>query len=734
MKNKKLIVLASLFLMSATALAATACGPTEQDPVYPEYTMSIQGESVLMTLGDQKILDVTYDQQDGETLTFTSSDPSVVAVDEYGKLEALKLGTATITATYGDLTDTCEVSVTLGDQLPMLQMPTVSDTNTIYRSNEVELSGNVLFNGKEYDDVDLTYEVSDETVGKVEDGVFKPLTTGTTTVTITASWRGITEGLMSKTITITIVPQIIMAVNGGITEIDLATEATDDGEYVVASPLEIEASVDDVPFDVNVELTAGERYVDYDPVAKTISSKGFTGEAELTLTYELFGELQTQIIPVHVVPTVYRYETVVENFSAIHGEVATGKSLRSILGADIIAAYDENGNALTVENNKIFGIEDSKTEAGIHTEITIYSTRRGYTIELKGYSGVFAEAEDFEVFNINTIYGSGAFNPIDESKPIGVWDGYYVLLNNIDATNYVHNVNGDRLYSRGQTNDFPCGLHGTFDGRGYTVKGMTVGAYGFFGYISSGATVKDVAFTEVKLTNVTRAATLAQWIHNATISNVYVQLAEGTYTETSMAGFAGGIAASTVSQCILELDANCVFTDSSSSVFANALNEYATDAAVKTMYTDVYVITDAEWIGFYHYEKEASDGTTVNENRYFWAENKMPVVEETPENSEQTDGSTDGSTGDEGTVDPELPDESAGPVDLNFMITGVFSYATVEEMLAAGKSYSTFNAFWDLTSGTPVWKSIGGDYPVYEEEEDAFNGESVGDFNPDWIK
>ena len=298
MKNKKLIVLASLFLMSATALAATACGPTEQDPVYPEYTMSIQGESVLMTLGDQKILDVTYDQQDGETLTFTSSDPSVVAVDEYGKLEALKLGTATITATYGDLTDTCEVSVTLGDQLPMLQMPTVSDTNTIYRSNEVELSGNVLFNGKEYDDVDLTYEVSDETVGKVEDGVFKPLTTGTTTVTITASWRGITEGLMSKTITITIVPQIIMAVNGGITEIDLATEATDDGEYVVASPLEIEASVDDVPFDVNVELTAGERYVDYDPVAKTISSKGFTGEAELTLNYELFGELQTQIIPV----------------------------------------------------------------------------------------------------------------------------------------------------------------------------------------------------------------------------------------------------------------------------------------------------------------------------------------------------------------------------------------------------------------------------------------------------
>ena len=727
MKNKKLIVLASVFLMATTALAVSGCKPTTETPETPSYTMDIQGESVSMILGEKKTLTVNYDTQEGAVLAFASSDPSVVTVNEYGEIEALKLGTATITATYGELTDTCTVEVTLGDQLPMLQMPTVSEEITTYMDQEWELSGNILFNGNTYTDVELAYEVEDATVGKVEDGVFKPLAHGTTTVTVTASWRGVTQGIMTKTITITVVPKVDLVVNGGIAEINLSTEAVEGTDYVAASPFEIVATIDGVPFDVEATQTSGELYVDFD--GTTVSSKGFTGEAEITLTYELFGETKTLVIPVHVTPTIYNYEGVAENFSIIHGEVAKGKSLRSILGADIIAAEDENGNPLTVDNNKIFGIVDNKSAEGIDTTITIYSARRGYTVRLNGYSGVFAEAEDFEVFNINAKYASGVYSAI-EGESYGVWDGYYVLANNIDATNYEHNVNGNNLQGRGQTNDFPCGLHGTFDGRGYTIKGMTFNAYGLFGYISSGATVKDVAFTEVKFKDVSRAATLAQWIHNATIFNVYVQLAEGTYTEASMSGFAGGIAASVVSACIVEV--NCVYEHKASSVFACALNEYATEGEGKTTYTGVYVITTSELLGYYDNSKKAG------EYRYFYAENLMPAVEETPapasETQDSTDGSTDGSTGGEGTVDPELPDEPAGPVDVNYAIKGVFAYATVAEMLAAENVYTNFNAYWDMTSGTPVWKSINGEYPVIEEEESGFSGESVGDFNPDWIK
>lgn len=746
MKSKKLIVLASLFLMATTAVAAVGCKPTEEPPAGPEYSVDIQGESVRLTLGDTTRLTVNYDLQEGAVLAFTSSDPSVVSVDEYGNLTALKLGTATITATYGDLSDTCTVEVTLGEQLPMLQMSFDAEEFTIYKDQQQELAGTILFNGKTYEDVELTYEVSDETVGKVEDGVFKPLAEGTTTVTVTASWRGITEGLMTKTITFTVVPKVVLTVNGGISEINLWTEAVEGTDYVATSSFEIVASIDDVPFEVTAELTAGQRYVDFD--GTTVSSKGFTGEAEITLSYEIKGEAKTLVIPVHVTPTLYNYEGVAENFSIIHGEVAKGKSLRSILGADILAAYDENGNPLTIENNKLFGIEDNKSAEGIDTTITIYSARRGYTVRLTGYSGVFAEAEDFEVFDINAAYASGNFTAIDESKPVGAWDGYYVLLNNIDATNYVHRVGGSNLSGRGQSNNFPCGLQGTFDGRGYTVKGMTIGAYGFFGYISNGATVKDVAFVDVKFKNTERATTLAQWIYNATISNVYVQLAEGTYSQKSMSGFAGGISGSTVTSCIVELDENCVFTDQTSSVFACALHEYAKEGEGKTTYTSVYVITTADELGYYKYEKNE-----VKEYRHFFAENKMPVEEATPAPaSETTDsstdssttedstaGTTDGSTGGEGTVDPELPDEPQQPatpvfVDANYMIKGVFAYGSVAELLAAGKDYAAFNAFWDVTSGTPVWKSVDGEYPVIEEEESGYNGESVGDFNPDWIK
>ncbi len=748
MKNKKLIALASLFLMATTALAVTGCKPNEDPPVLPEYTVDIQGESVRLTLGDTTRLTVNYDLQEGAVLAFASSDPSVVTVDEYGNLTALKLGTAIITATYGDLSDTCTVEVTLGDQLPMLQMSFEAEEFTIYKDQQQELAGTVLFNGKTYEDVELTYEVSDETVGKVEDGVFKPLAEGTTTVTVTASWRGITEGLMTKTITFTVVPKVVLTVNGGISEINLWTETVEGTDYVATSSFEVVASIDDVPLAVTAELTSGSRYVDFD--GTTVSSKGFVGEAEITLSYEIRGEAKTQVIPVHVTPTLYNYEGVVENFSIIHGEVAKGKSLRSILGTDILAAYDENGNPLTVENNKLFGIEDNKSADGIDTTITIYSARRGYTVRLTGYSGIFAEAEDFEVFDINASYASGNFSPIDTDKPMGAWDGYYVLLNNIDATNYVHRVGGGNLSGRGQANNFPCGLQGTFDGRGYTVKGMTIGAYGVFGYISNGATVKDVAFVDVKLQNAERAATLAQWIYNATISNVYIQLAEGTYSQKSMSGFAGGISGSTVSNCIVELDKNCVFTDQTSSVFACALHEYANEGEGKTTYTNVYVITTSDELGYYKYDKNE-----VKEYRHFFAENKMPVEEapapapasETTDSStdsstseDSTAGTTDGSTGGEGTVDPELPDEPQQPatpvfVDANYMIKGVFAYGSVEEMLAAGNNYAAFITFWDVTGGTPVWKSVDGEYPVIEEEEESgYNGESVGDFNPDWIK
>ena len=199
MKNKKLIVLASVFLMATTAFAVSGCNPTDNGPTGPAYTVEFASETMTWMLGEKTTLTTTYDQADGATLGFTSSDPSVVSVDEYGRIEALKVGTATITVTYGEASDTCVVEVTMGNLLPTLSLPNIAEEEiTTYKSAEWVLTGEVIFNEKTYDDVALTYEVSDPTVGTVdEDGVFKPLKTGTTTVTVAGTWRGNTGAAMT---------------------------------------------------------------------------------------------------------------------------------------------------------------------------------------------------------------------------------------------------------------------------------------------------------------------------------------------------------------------------------------------------------------------------------------------------------------------------------------------------------------------------------------------------------
>lgn len=67
---------------------------------------------------------------------------------------------------------------------------------------------------------------------------------------------------------------------------------------------------------------------------------------------------------------------------------------------------------------------------------------------------------------------------------------------------------------------------GTFDGQGHAIKGLTITTkadnLGFFSFIGSTATVKNVSFTGAKVLGNKQAAIVVGQAENATISNVYV--------------------------------------------------------------------------------------------------------------------------------------------------------------------------------------------------------------------
>ncbi len=82
-------------------------------PVAAE-SVTIGSESIELQIGQSTQLTaaVLPENATHKDVTWTSGDEEVAIVDEAGKVTALKVGTATITATVGALTDTCTVTVT----------------------------------------------------------------------------------------------------------------------------------------------------------------------------------------------------------------------------------------------------------------------------------------------------------------------------------------------------------------------------------------------------------------------------------------------------------------------------------------------------------------------------------------------------------------------------------------------------------------------------------------------
>ena len=92
----------------------TTCDETKTEPipVVAVKSLTVAPEKVTLTKGDSKTLTLTTDPKDATgTPVWTSSKESIVTVDETGKVTAVGTGKAVITATLGDQSAQCEITV-----------------------------------------------------------------------------------------------------------------------------------------------------------------------------------------------------------------------------------------------------------------------------------------------------------------------------------------------------------------------------------------------------------------------------------------------------------------------------------------------------------------------------------------------------------------------------------------------------------------------------------------------
>ena len=146
-------------------------------------SLKINKEDFTMTKGTSETLTVTgtpAEALEGQTITWKSSNKDVVTVDSKGKVEAVGVGNATITATAAGKSDSVKITV----NNPLKKITVDPATLTLKKGTSKTLS--VKYDPADTtDDKTVTWSSADEKIATVKNGVVTAKATGTTKITAT---------------------------------------------------------------------------------------------------------------------------------------------------------------------------------------------------------------------------------------------------------------------------------------------------------------------------------------------------------------------------------------------------------------------------------------------------------------------------------------------------------------------------------------------------------------------
>lgn len=462
--------------------------------------LSLDKEQATLLIGDEMWLTANYTETTGNALDWSSDNDFVATVSGEGKVVANAVGEATITASYGAEKVSCKVSVGLGNMLPTIQTDEFFDSEeriSVSLEDTLNVGAAIKFNDKIFDDAEWTYTLSDPTVGIIENGVFKPQKVGSTNVTVSGTWRGMSLSTFVRTMTIEVINSLKVVINDGLTDsVYLYTAATHGGKtYATSLPFVVSILENGESVDATVTVTEGTEIVAYDAATETVKALTY-GKAEITVSFtDSDGILNTMVVPVVVERPVAEYGETISYFSAMDGELP----ITEIFGGktNLIDAY-QGENALTVtDGSAVIGV--STSNKGMQkTKIRVYNETVGYLLNLETYTKVIDEESDLAVFQSDQ-------------------NGYFVLKNDIECTGSWSNQGT---------------FSGTFDGQGFAIKNakfsVDTNNYkgGLFGTIGAGAHIENVAILQADLSAYNAAVlaggSTASYSSNSRIENVYI--------------------------------------------------------------------------------------------------------------------------------------------------------------------------------------------------------------------
>lgn len=454
MKKKLLALLSLAALFTASAFGA-ACAPDNgpsdtgspdtgsssplpNEPETPETpNVKLSATTLSLELYESATLTATLENSE-ETIVWSSSDESVAKVVD-GVVTAYKAGTATITATAGAVSDSCQVTVSAATEAPVFaELP---ETLTIIKGSAEELDATLTYKGNAFTMATVTYETEGNAVSVNEDGVVTAVEYGTQNVVVKAFVGA--EEVASKTIPVEVIEFGMLIVD--LPENTLNLTVGDEGFNLSQIQVQVNG--------VTVETPTFEAVSENDTVATVESNKIIAvgrGETTVKVSYvSESGKNYDTNITVNVTKLV---EETGVNFFVRGSSVDLTSANTGTAEIEIPATLDLTGlsQVLCGEQEVAFTFESNKltltnAPAGEQT-YTLVTFAKDYVMEGCIYNNSISTKEEFLNWRENA----------------GTIHAYTVLEADIDLEGEVLEPN---TFNR---------MEGWLDGRGHTVANFTL--------------------------------------------------------------------------------------------------------------------------------------------------------------------------------------------------------------------------------------------------------------------
>ena len=551
MKPVHLLLIALLAACFAFALAA--CNNTDPGPgpgpgpdtgTDEQTGIVLSANELTLDLYDDAVLSAEGDY--GE-LSYVSSAPAVVSVDNEGKLIALSAGKADITVTGGNKSAKCAVTVEDNGLVPAIDVKLQNNALGILKGENVTLNPVVNFNGKTYTDAVFTYEADDSGCISVENATVTGVKIGNATLTVKASWRN-ADALPTMTAEVDVSVNIDAEIELTNSEIVLYRADPNGDGLALTDTLEATVLVggkEEPAIAVTWEEVENVNdVVAVDPNTGVITTNKI-GAASFVAVATVDGvQIKSAPVEISVLPVTADMTDKKPVDMELYGDAPSfslsdlPEADRYLQGLELISVSRKEGEL----TNTKFSFTKGSNNTIVISDVNAVAAKKGdqvwsldfgdviYEISVGIADKIIRTADDFVNLygtELDTMYATE--NP-GEGNAQESWNGYFILGNDIDGQGaYIERIIAERTpdnhtddkedsFSHGQDGQ---GFRGTFDGRGYTLSNFKVNRNGVWGFVGNGAIIKNVALVDI--TSDTNGVYLfADTVGGATLENIFI--------------------------------------------------------------------------------------------------------------------------------------------------------------------------------------------------------------------